>query len=115
MERKFVGKSRGRKLTPAEAAKIKAARADVERDKPAINAEIRETLAELRKLGEVFCELRSLREKQGLSLADIAERTGIDRSTLSKLENGLRENFTLDTVLRYAHAVGKTVVLELAK
>ena len=47
-------------------------------------------------------------------MADIQERTGIDRSALCKLENGQRANFTLDTVRKYAQAVGKRVLVTVA-
>lgn len=106
--------SRGRRLTPEEAAKYRQARADIETERPAIEAEIRSRMAELDELASVFSELRRIREQQGLSLADLHARTGIDRSTLSKLENGQRANFTLDTVVRYADAVGKQVMFALA-
>lgn len=36
-------------------------------------------------LGE---RIRALRAKRGYSLADLSERTGIDRCNISKLENG---------------------------
>jgi predicted XRE-type DNA-binding protein len=107
--------SRGRKLTPEEAAKFKEVRRQVEQDKPAIAARVKARLNEISDLSRIFVELKHCREQQNLSLADIQQRTGIDRSALSKLENGQRENFTLDTVLRYAEAVGQRVVLELAK
>jgi DNA-binding XRE family transcriptional regulator len=106
--------SRGRKLTQQEAARYRQLRAEIERDKPAINAEIRAQLVEQRELAVVFAELRKVRESLGLSLADIQQRTGLDRSALSKLENGQRANFTLDTVRRYAQAVGKRVLVTLA-
>jgi DNA-binding XRE family transcriptional regulator len=106
--------SRGRKLTPQEAARYRQLRADIEREKPAINAEIRVQLAEQRELAAVFAELKQVRQALGLSLADIQERTGIDRSGLSKLENGQRANFTLDTVRKYAQAVGKRVLVTVA-
>ena len=106
--------SRGRKLTQQEAARYRHLRAEIERDKPAINAEIRAQLVEQRELAVVFAELRKVRESLGLSLADIQQRTGLDRSALSKLENGQRANFTLDTVRRYAQAVGKRVLVTLA-
>ncbi len=106
--------SRGRKLTPEEAARYRQLRADIEREKPAINAEIRARLAEQRELAAVFTELKQVRESLGLSLTDIQARTGIDRSALSKLETGQRANFTLDTVRKYAEAVGKRVLVTLA-
>ena len=106
--------SRGRKLTPQEASHYRQLRADIERDKPAINAEIRARLAEQCELAAVFAELKQVRQALGLSLADIQQRTGIDRSALSKLETGQRANFTLDTVRKYAQAVGKRVLVTVA-
>lgn len=106
--------SRGRRLTADEAARYRAARSEIDREKPTISARIRDYLKQFRRLSEVFDALRSAREAQGLSLTDIQERTGIDRSTLCKLENGQRENFTLETISRYAQAVGKEVLFKLA-
>ena len=45
-------------------------------------------------------------EARGLSLADVAERSGIDKSRLSKLENDPRANPTLATLTRIASAMG---------
>jgi transcriptional regulator with XRE-family HTH domain len=55
------------------------------------------------RIGQQFKEAR---EEAGLSLADLSERTGIDRATLSKFENGVRGNPTLATMTRYAEALG---------
>ena len=52
-------------------------------------------------------ELKTVREAAGLSLADVAERSGIDKAALSRLENGVQANPTVETLLRYAAAVGK--------
>jgi transcriptional regulator with XRE-family HTH domain len=41
-----------------------------------------------------------------LSLADIAERTGMDRAAVHKLEIGLNKNPTFATLQRYADALG---------
>jgi hypothetical protein len=38
----------------------------------------------------------------------------MDRSALSKLETGQRPNPTVDTLVRYAEAVGKRLVVALA-
>ena len=54
------------------------------------------------------------REAKGLSLADLTELTGMDRSALSKLETGQRANPTVETLVRYAQAVGKRLVVSLA-
>jgi transcriptional regulator with XRE-family HTH domain len=44
----------------------------------------------------------------------LTELTGMDRSALSKLETGKRCNPTIDTLVRYADAIGKRVVVPLA-
>ncbi len=51
--------------------------------------------------------LRKAREAAGLSLADVAERTGIDKAALSRIETGQHPNPTVSTLCRYAHALGK--------
>jgi len=106
--------SRGRKLTPQEAARYRQLRADIEREKPVINDEIHSQLAEQRELAAVFAELKEVRQALGLSLDDIRDRTGIEVSELSKLESGRRANFTLDMVRCYAQAVGKRVLVTVA-
>ena len=40
-------------------------------------------------------------------------RSGIDRGTLSKLENEDDPNVTMNTLMRYAEAVGKTILVQL--
>ena len=59
-----------------------------------------------------LAELKRRREEQGLSLADMAERSGLDRALLSRLENGKILNPTLGTVWRYAEAIGARIKLE---
>ncbi len=58
-------------------------------------------------------ELKKAREAAGLSLADVAERSGIDKAALSRLENGVHDNPTVDTLMRYAAALGKKLVWSL--
>ena len=58
--------------------------------------------------------MKTAREQQGLSLADMTELTGMDRSALSKLETGQRPNPTIETLGHYAEAVGKRLVVSLA-
>lgn len=50
--------------------------------------------------------LRAERERQGLTLADIARRSGMDRAAIHKLEVGVSRNPTLATLNRYADALG---------
>jgi len=105
---------RDRRLSEAEAAKYREIRALVAAELPELRARARARLQELRGIGEVFAKLKQVREAKGLSLGDIQELTGIDRSALSKLERGERANCTMDTVSRYAAALGKHVLFELA-
>ena len=44
-------------------------------------------------------------------MAEVSARCGIDQPALSRLENGHTPNPTLDTLWRYAAAVGKRLVL----
>jgi transcriptional regulator with XRE-family HTH domain len=58
-------------------------------------------------------QLKATREEKGLSLSDVTELTGTDRSALSKLKTGQRANPTVETLVRYAEAVGKRLVVSL--
>jgi transcriptional regulator with XRE-family HTH domain len=64
-------------------------------------------------LQELLRQLKAAREAKGLSLADLTELTGLDRSAISKLETGQRANPTVDTLVRYAEAVEKRLVVSL--
>ena len=56
-------------------------------------------------------QLRHERERKGLSLTDVADRSGLTRAMVSKLENGRDPNPTLDTLARYALALDMQVKL----
>jgi DNA-binding XRE family transcriptional regulator len=56
---------------------------------------------------QALADLKKARAAAGLSLADVAERSGIDKAALSRLENGIHTNPTVETLLRYAAALGK--------
>src|SRR4029077_8708800 len=62
----------------------------------------------------LFYGLKKEREAAGLSLVDMEKRTGMDKAALSRLENGRQPNPTIDTLLRYAAALGKQIVLAFA-
>ena len=113
MGRKIKETTRDRHLTEEEAAKYRKIRELIAEELPDLRARAKARLRELREATEVFAELRKVRQAQGLSLADVQRLTGIDRSALSKLERGERLNFTVDTLTRYAAAVGKHVLFEL--
>jgi transcriptional regulator with XRE-family HTH domain len=72
-------------------------------------------MASLEQLGELLRQLKAARKAKGLSLADLTDLVGMDRSALSKLETGKRLNPTAETLVRYAEAVGKRLIVTLAE
>lgn len=107
--------TRDRRLSPEEAAKYDEVREQIAEELPELSARHQGRVAALDELEELFRQLRAAREQRGLSLSDLTERTGMDRSALSKLETGQRPNPTIETLVRYAEAVGKRLVVSLAE
>jgi len=106
--------TRNRKLTAEESAKYNAIREQVAEELPDLIVRHHERLASLDDLRELLMQLKAAREAKGLSLSDMTELTGMDRSAISKLETGQRANPTMETLVRYAEAVGKRLVVSLA-
>ena len=108
-----------RQATDEERARHGKIREQIAGELPDIRQRARERLALIRKEGtplrQALSALRAERERQGLSLADINERTGIDRAALSRLENNEDANPTLLTLERYAEALGKQLVVLLSE
>jgi transcriptional regulator with XRE-family HTH domain len=88
-------------------------RADAE-DAAAIRAQAHEVYNRHKRVRGVVDALKARRQRRGLSLADLARLTGIAKPNLSRLENSIHSTPTLDTLERYARAVGMTVRIELA-
>lgn len=106
--------TRNRRLTPEEAARYRDVREKVAEELPELVSRHEERQAALDQLTELVLQLKAAREERGLSLADLTRLTGMDRSALSKLETGQRLNPTIETLVRYADAVGKRLVVTLA-
>jgi hypothetical protein len=66
---------------------------------------------EYRELRPFVQQLKRAREAAGLTLAEVSRRCGIDQPALSRLQNGHNKNPTLDTLWRYAAAVGRRLLL----
>ena len=49
------------------------------------------------------------RAVRSISLTDLAERTGIDKGNLSRMENSMNANPTLETLQRIARAIGGSI------
>jgi DNA-binding XRE family transcriptional regulator len=107
-----------RPATAEEQERHRRIRGQIQEELPNIEQRAQQKLAEAMRLGialqHTIALLKSERLKKGLSLADMKERTGIERSTLSRLENDVAANPTIDTLTKYADAVGKKVLVVLA-
>src|SRR5437868_6182923 len=55
----------------------------------------------------LVARFKAVRENQGLTLADVAGRMGIDAPALSRLETGKVLNPTLATLHKWAEALGQ--------
>jgi ribosome-binding protein aMBF1 (putative translation factor) len=113
------GTERNRKrweaMTPEQRAAVDAIRsshrtpeyrAHEDQVRQAIRSEFLPRRADEELVG-ALAALRVERERQGLSLTDMQERTRIDRATISKLERGEIPNPTVGTLRTYASALGK--------
>jgi len=105
---------------PKEMARLRADRQRYQREKPSPEQLLAEgghkqfvTLGELMFIHQVMASLKRERQRQGLTLAELSERSGIDQAALSKLETGSNGNPTLETLYRIALALGKEIVCVL--
>jgi len=118
MSRREVKHTR-RSLTAEERARVNEARRLIASEENEIRGKAREykqAYDQARStLQDAVNLLKAERERMGLSLADVAERTGIERPNLSRLENGPNSNPTISTLTRYADALGKHLVIGLAE
>lgn len=64
---------------------------------------------------EIIETLKKYRYLNKLSLKDIAESSGMDKHTISALENGRVLNPIFSTLYRYAEAVGVEIKLSLVE
>jgi ribosome-binding protein aMBF1 (putative translation factor) len=103
--------------TPEEMARIQAIRKKFQAEKPSIEQLLATgeytqpvPLATYLETKELLHDLKQEREQAGLSLTDVANRTGMDKAAISRLENGRQQNPTVETLSRYAMAIGKQLV-----
>ena len=62
----------------------------------------------------LVARFKAVRESQGLTLSEVAERMGIDPPALSRLETGKMLNPTLGTLHKWAEAVGQKLEVDLS-
>jgi len=89
--KKYQGTTRSRSLTKGEAAKYRKIREQVEKEIPAAQSTPEKV---------AIAKLRAMRQAKGVSLSELAARTGMTRGNLARLES--QKNATLRTLQRYA-------------
>jgi ribosome-binding protein aMBF1 (putative translation factor) len=62
----------------------------------------------------LLARFKAVRESQGLTLAGVAHRMGIDAPDLSRLETGKMLNPTLATLHKWAEALGQKLEVDLS-
>jgi len=62
----------------------------------------------------LVARFHAVRESQGLTLVEVAERMGIDAPALSRLETGKMLNPTLATLHKWAEALGQKLDVDLS-
>ena len=62
----------------------------------------------------LLARFKAARESQGLTLAAVAERMGIDAPALSRLETGKTLNPTVATLYKWAEALGQKLDVDLS-
>jgi ribosome-binding protein aMBF1 (putative translation factor) len=106
---------RANRKTAEERARERKLREKLQREKPLVRSDACDPDAVM-TMGMYFDVQRTLqalkreRERRGLSIGDLAERSGLDRSVVSRLENGKQDNPTVATLMRYAAAIGKRLL-----
>jgi ribosome-binding protein aMBF1 (putative translation factor) len=107
---------RASRKTAEEGDRERALRERLQKERPSLEDLVRSGECDadaVMTMGMYFDVQRALRalkrdrERSGLSIGDVAERSGLDRAVVSWLENGKQDNPTVATLMRYAAAIGK--------
>jgi DNA-binding XRE family transcriptional regulator len=106
--------------TAEDKARLKAVRERFQREKPTpkelaasgeFNPPIRQ--GEYWELMQAAAALKQAREAAGMTLRELAEKMSMDTGALSRLENGVNGNPTIDTLFRYANSLGKQIIVQV--
>lgn len=107
---------RANRKSAEERARERALREELQRKKPSLDDLVREgdcdpdaimTMGMYFDVQKVLQSLKRDRLRRGISVGEVAERSGLDRAVVSRLENGKQDNPTVATLMRYAAALGK--------
>ncbi len=77
--------------------------------------EFRRHFRQARLAVEVADQIVKMREKLGISQASLAHRMGTKQQTISRLESGDYEGFTLKTLMKIAEATKTHLVVKFAR
>jgi DNA-binding XRE family transcriptional regulator len=112
---KAEGKRRVRmELTPAQREAMARSDAEVEREKDWIDAKSKDLKQKHdAQIQHIATLLRTSRVEAGLSLSQLAQRTGMTRQAISRIESGENHNPTMSTIVRLAEALNKQWVIDL--
>lgn len=113
MSKQRTGRRVVREPSADEKARYRRALAEEQAGVEANKAVGREALRNRRELSDTVSELKSIREASGISLTELAVRTGMTVSNLSRLENMAGPNPTIETLRRYAQAIGYRIAIEV--
>lgn len=101
-------------LSESDRKRHREIRERIQREKPTLDQVIESgeyaepvALGEYLAISDAMRELREARKAAGLSLADVSEKCGMDVPALSRLESGRHSNPTIETLSRYAKAIGR--------
>jgi DNA-binding XRE family transcriptional regulator len=62
----------------------------------------------------LLARFKAVRESQGLTMAEVAKRMGIDPPAVSRLETGKMLNPTLATLHKWAEALGQKLDIDIS-
>ena len=109
-----------RRRSAEEQARLQALRDHFQSERPSLDALVESgDYSEPVKHGatldamRIASLLKQARIEAQLSLSEVAKRCGLDRSAISRLENGVYDNTTIQTLSRLAGAYGKRFVVHL--
>ncbi len=95
------------KITPERIAELSDLAKKIDREeKSAIVATGQAHFARHDRIKAAIGRLKAARVKKQMTLEQVAERSGIGKANLSRLENDESPNPTMDTLLRVSDAVG---------
>jgi len=107
---------RANRKMPEERVREKALRERLQKEKPSLEDLVRAgecdpdaamTMGMYFDVQKALQAVKRERDRRGLSIGDVAQRSGLDRAVISRLENGKQDNPTVATLMRYAAAIGK--------